>query len=148
MPESTHRRLPSLRGARVLLVDSNRPMLSLFREVVRSAGAAEVFDCTNAVSALEVCKMQRPDAALLEYELSDMSGVEFLRLIRQASDTPVPKLAVVMMSGLRERAVVQASIDAGADSFLLKPVSATVIAERLKAALAKRGWYGAASTAA
>lgn len=92
--------------------------------------------------------MQRPDAALLEYELSDMSGVEFLRLIRQASDTPVPKLAVVMMSGLRERAVVQASIDAGADSFLLKPVSATVIAERLKAALAKRGWYGAASTAA
>jgi two-component system chemotaxis response regulator CheY len=148
MPDSTHRRLPSLRGARVLLVDSNRPMLSLFREVVRSAGAAEVYDCTNAVSALEVCKSQRPDAALVEYELTDMSGLEFLRLIRNSSDTPVPKLAVVMMSGIRERAVVQSSIDAGADSFLLKPVSATVIAERLKAALGKRGWYGSASTAA
>jgi DNA-binding NarL/FixJ family response regulator len=145
MFDSSNRRLPSLRGARILLLDSNRTMLSLYREVVRSAGASAVFDCSSTVAALEVCKQHRPDAALVEYELAEMSGAEFVRFIRNASDTAVPNLAVVMMSGIRQRSVVEEAVAAGSDSFILKPASATVIVERTRGALQKRGWFQAAA---
>lgn len=77
---------------RLLIVDDSE----LMRKVTRLAfrGTAELGEATNGVEALAVVSTTRQpfDAIVLDLQMPDMNGVEFLRALRQLQlhrDTPV-----------------------------------------------------------
>jgi CheY-like chemotaxis protein len=63
-----------------------------------------------------------PDIVLLDLKLPRMSGLEVLQWMRA---TPrLRRLPVVVLTSSRERRDVDAAYDSGANSYLVKPVSA------------------------
>ena len=72
------------------------------------------------------------DLVLLDLGLPDMDGLEFLRLLRRASEVPV----LVLTARDSDGAVVL-GLRAGADDYLVKPVRAPVLVARVQA-LARR----------
>ncbi|NHA70257.1 response regulator transcription factor [Phycicoccus flavus] len=72
------------------------------------------------------------DLVLLDLGLPDMDGLEFLRLLRRASEVPV----LVLTARDGDGAVVL-GLRAGADDYLVKPVRAPVLLARVHA-LARR----------
>ncbi|MCC6724917.1 MAG: response regulator [Saprospiraceae bacterium] len=70
-----------------------------------------------------------PDAVLLDYNLPDMSGLEFLQHFRLRSNwTNVP---VIMLSGVSDAEKRWQCLEAGADDFLSKPFHPRELALRV-----------------
>ncbi len=75
------------------------------------------------------------DALLLDLELPDQSGLDLLRGLREAGD----RTPVLILTGRDTDEDVVRGLDAGADDYLVKPVSAAVLKARLRAAWRRTG---------
>jgi len=74
-----------------------------------------------------------PDLVILDLGLPDVDGTELLRMIRAVSEVPV---MVITARGADE--VVVATLDAGADDYLVKPFSMAQLEARVRAVLRRR----------
>jgi DNA-binding response OmpR family regulator len=108
--------------------------------LVQRVLAAPEFDLAVAGSAEQARRMMSDDpasfdAVLLDVELPDQSGLDLLRGMRAAGD----RTPVLILTGRDTDDDVVHGLDAGADDYLVKPVSAAVLKARLRAAWRRTG---------
>jgi DNA-binding NarL/FixJ family response regulator len=81
---------------------------------------------------MDAMQQRWPEYLLIDMEMPLKNGPETVRWVReQEAARPLPRCRVIMMSGNDDEASAQRALQAGADRFLVKPVSR----ERLLAAL-------------
>ncbi len=124
-------RTPS-RG-RVLVVDDEADVRQSLTRLVarlghttRAAASAEEADQWLSTESFDVC--------LLDIELPRMSGIEFLEWALKRD----PELAVIMLTGLDLPDVAVECLQAGARTYLVKPVEQQFLELALRDALALR----------
>jgi two-component system chemotaxis response regulator CheY len=88
---------------------------------------------------------------ILDWQMAGMDGPEFVRRVRSPDKFPFPNLPIIMLTGHGEHSRVIEAMRLGVHEFLLKPVSAKALYERLASVLlnprpmVKRGdYYGPA----
>jgi len=91
---------------RILLGEVHGSELQFFGEQRASAG-------------LSICREVQPDCLLLDYKLSEMNGLEFLRRLQEGSATE-PDFAVVMLTGWASEQDAVDAVKAGAQDYLAK----------------------------
>jgi DNA-binding response OmpR family regulator len=74
------------------------------------------------------------DAVLLDLRLPGVDGFEVCRRIRRTSDVPI-----IMVTAMQDSHDVVAGLEAGADDYVTKPLSAKVLVARLRALLRRAG---------
>lgn len=116
----------------VLVVDDNQHMRSILKELLRAVGLKKVKEAEDPVEAFEIIKMFPIDLVLVDYSMPIIDGVEFTQMVRTSSDSPNPFLPIVMITGHSERSRVNAARDAGVNEFLVKPVTAKSLIERIQ----------------
>jgi DNA-binding response OmpR family regulator len=131
--------LPSVEGApamaasgivrklNILLADDNASIQLLLSRILESAGHKT---CTAASGddAFDLMAAGGLDLAILDLNMPDMSGPDVVKLYR-ASSVGDEKLPIIILSADATPAAKQESIEAGADEFLIKPVtSASLLA--------------------
>ncbi len=104
----------------VLVCDDSALMRNLISRIVDStSGMKTVATAMNGKFALEKVPQVKPDAILLDIEMPEMNGVEFLRQARkQGIDTPVIILSSIATKGA---AVTIECLELGASDFITKP---------------------------
>jgi DNA-binding response OmpR family regulator len=110
----------------ILIVEDDIRQRALLGEFL-SANNLKVLTAGNCLEAEHVCRTQRPDAAILDYELPDGNALDLMRRLR----TIDASLAVIILTGQGsiERAVE--AVKLGADQFLTKPTDlATLLVRR------------------
>jgi type IV pilus assembly protein PilB len=112
---------------RLLVVDDD-PSVCAFVEAAL-AGSAEVVAVLDADTALARVGNEPFDAVLVDNGLPDLSGVEFIRLLR--NDPKTLNLPLVLFTGTDSPEVEQAARRAGADDYLAKPVEPLLLEERV-----------------
>ncbi|RZL29102.1 MAG: response regulator transcription factor, partial [Rubrivivax sp.] len=118
---------------RLLLLEDD-PILG---EGLRDFLAAEghVVDwCRNLASARSAQRGEPFDAWLLDWQLPDGSGRQWLGELRRTGD-PTPALLLTARDGLADRID---GLDAGADDYLVKPFAPEELAARLRALLRRQ----------
>ena len=100
---------------RVLVVDDNRDILELIQRVLRAEGH-DVVIARDGLEALQQEAATQPDFVVLDVNLPVLNGWEVCRRIKKRRNVPVMLLTV-----RAERADIEQSYAAGADSHLLKP---------------------------
>ena len=107
---------------RVLIVEDNRMNQIIAREMVTALGLQPVV-VSSGEEALLSCEQQAPDLVLMDIQMPGMDGLEATRHLRamQASGklARFPILALTAHAMASDR---QASLDAGLDEHLTKPV--------------------------
>ena len=121
----------ALASLRVLLVDDNQHMRLIVGAVLAGIGVQEVRECWDGAEALDMLRQWPADVAFVDFHMSPIDGVEFTRLVRNASDSPNPFLPIVMITGYAERSRVMEARDAGVTEFVVKPVTARAVVDRL-----------------
>ena len=111
---------------KVLIVEDDRPVAEVFSDFLRSQGH-ETLLAESAEAGLEILDRFHPDAMILDLYLPGMSGVEFLRLLRDRR----PALPSIVISGIASEEEAGQCLRLGALDVLRKPVSL----ERLEATL-------------
>ena len=102
------------------------------QKVMRRLLSQEKLDCEvvgTGAAALDSIRARRPTLVLLDYMLPDTDGVALLRRVRSTPE--LATLPVIMLTGNGDRLIVVASMQAGANDFMVKPVSAERLREKL-----------------
>lgn len=96
---------------------------------VRSAG--------DGLGGLRQVVDQPPDVVILDLGLPDVEGREILKMLRAVTQVPV-----IVATARDDEAEIVATLDAGADDYLIKPYSAAQLDARLRAVLRRGGPTG------
>ena len=101
-----------------LIVDDSRVIRKVSRHILESLDFA-VEEAENGQDALDQCAASMPDVILLDWNMPVMSGIEFIRCLRERPDGAKPK--VVFCTTENDVAHIREAIDAGADEYVMKP---------------------------
>lgn len=117
----------------VMIVEDNAFMLKLIKDILRTFGLREIRTAMDGAEALKELRIFSPDFIILDWKMTPIDGIEFLQLLRTASDSSNPTVPVIMLTGHTEINMVMKARDAGANEFLSKPISATALYKRIVA---------------
>jgi len=113
----------------VLAVDDEPGILRLIKLELSGEGF-RVITAENAAEALELAHEYRPDIALLDIVLPDISGLELMRELRQRSELPI-----ILLTAKGSDADKVRGLEMGADDYLSKPFSPEELSARVRAVL-------------
>jgi len=123
------------RCIRVLIVDDHDMLreglasfLSAYPDLELAGQAA------SGSEALHMCETARPDVILMDLKMPEMDGVQTTRRILERH----PEMRIVALTSFGEEDLVRAELQAGAIGYLLKNVSASELAQAIRAAHAGR----------
>jgi len=125
----------SLEKVRFLVVDDNEHLKDIVRTILRGFGALHVLEASTPAEAMSHLKRGAVDILILDYELGEEDGLEFLRRLRTDADSPAPFMPVIMLTAHSEGARVKAARDAGATEFCAKPVTAAEMLRKVSAVI-------------
>jgi two-component system, chemotaxis family, chemotaxis protein CheY len=120
---------------RVLLVDDSRTMRALQRGVLGELGHTEVEEASDGQDALSKAGAFDPELVLVDQDMPTMDGLTFIRSFRRTNrTTPV----IIVMAEADKGRVIEA-IQAGASHYVVKPVTAQALNQRIEETLARLG---------
>ena len=128
----------------VLVIDKDADSRRLISRLLENAGFA-TRHAANAQAAMELAREERPELAIVEVVLPDVSGYEICRELRDLLGEGLP---VILVSGERTDTIDRvAGLMIGADDYLVKPLPPGELLARVRA-LMRRSTPGAQPQAA
>ncbi len=115
-----------------LLIADDDPSTAEILTPLLGASESTIFTAYSAQETMRILQTELPDVIVLDVMLPDMSGINLCRTIRRFCDAPI-----LILSALDSPKMIIAALQAGADDYLVKPCSASVIAAHI-AKLARR----------
>ncbi len=116
-------------SARILVVDDDPEIVNLFAYALRRAGY-QVEGVLDGRAALERARQAPPDLILLDVMMPGMDGYEVARQLRaEAATSSTP---IVMLTARALIADQVEGLQAGANSYLVKPVTPSVLVNKVR----------------
>ena len=109
---------------KVLIVDDNSYMLTILRTLLHGFGVKTIYESRDPAEAFDTVRSDAVDIIITDYQMDILDGLDFIRLVRTANDSPNPLIPVIMLSAYSERSRVQKARDAGVTEFCCKPITA------------------------
>lgn len=103
----------------------------LLVEILRALGATQIYEAEDGATGMHVLREQDIDIVLADLSMQPVGGIDFVRLIRTAPDSPNPMAPVIMITGHTTLKRVSEARDAGVNEVLAKPVTARGVLDRL-----------------
>ena len=107
-----------------LVVDDS----SVIRKVARRILEGMHFEITEAedgADAFEKCQQQLPDAVLLDWNMPNVDGMQFLNMLRKMPGGDKPK--VVFCTTENDIGHIARALQAGADEYIMKPFDKEIV---------------------
>jgi two-component system chemotaxis response regulator CheY len=120
---------------KVLLVDDSRAIRNIQKNVLAQMGSMEIIEAADGVEALARVTDDQPDLILLDRNMPNMDGLEFLAKLRGAGN----KTPVIMCTTEAEKSRVIEAIKAGATNYIVKPFTPESLAAKINETIAKVG---------
>ena len=119
----------STRAYHALIVDDEPGNLDMLRARLLRHGY-EVSMAASAAEAEAVVSRRVPDIILLDIRMPDVTGLDYLRLLRGSPQTL--RLPVIMVSGLGDTENIVTAIRGGANDYVTKPINLPVLLARME----------------
>ena len=111
----------------ILVIDSNLQDIDYYTQRLRASSPDfDIVHANTGQSGLDLCARQPIDCVVLELDLPDMSGFEVLaKLVPRAYR---PEIAVIVLTGLTNRFLLELALKNGALAAFYKPmISADIL---------------------
>ncbi|MES2552814.1 MAG: response regulator [Pseudomonadota bacterium] len=120
---------------KILIVeDSAEDRYALTRKLQSSSGQTfSITEARNGSEGMVQCLASPPDCILLDYQLPDLNGVEFIASLHAELDGKLP--AIVMLTGLGNEKLAVEAMKAGAQDYLVKGLDQERIYQAINTAI-------------
>ena len=115
----------------VVLVDDNKFIRKLVGEILRSFGVGRVLEAESADEALVVMRISKPDLVISDWAMEPKDGLSVLAALREGRAGVDPKTPFILLTSERRSEQVVKALAEGADSYIAKPVSPSVLMTHL-----------------
>ncbi len=115
---------------KALVIDDSRAIRRIIGEMLRDIGF-EVIEAGNGLEALsQLEKHGKPDIALVDWNMPEMNGLEFIKAVRAKSE--YGDLPLMMVTTETEMERMAAAFVAGVNEYVMKPFDRETIMEKLQ----------------
>ena len=116
-------------GPTILVADDSSEQRALYAEILTGAGF-RVVEASDGAEAVTMVERERPSLVLMDVTMPGTSGWNAVRVLKENIATAgVP---IIVVTGLAASWDRDASIAAGADEYLAKPVSPARLLEEVR----------------
>jgi len=120
----------------VLLVDDSQTVRRMLEWTLKPCGF-RILHAVDGVHALEILKAETVDLAIVDLNMPRMDGIELIRSVR--GDEKLKNLPVILLTTENREEDRKAAIEAGANLFLTKPSTPTLLRTKAEAFLGVAG---------
>ena len=114
---------------RAMVIDDSRAIRLILGKMLKELGF-EVIDAENGAVAMERLKTsEKLDIALVDWNMPEMNGYEFVCEVRK--DDAYKDLPLMMVTTETEMSQVVKALEAGANEYVMKPFTKEMITEKL-----------------
>ena len=124
---------------KILVVEDETPIREMIVFHLSRAGY-ETLEAADCRVARELLVDERPDLALIDWMLPDMSGLELTRMLKR--DKENDDLAIIMLTARADEQDKITGLESGADDYITKPFSPRELVARIQAVLRRAGADG------
>ncbi len=117
----------------VLIIEDEEDAAELFAEMMRVSGF-QVVKTSKSAPALSLMLSEKPDVILLDIMMPEISGLDILRQMRREPE--LAKIPVIVVTAKSMPADIKNGMEAGASTYLTKPVGFLELKEAVERALA------------
>lgn len=108
--------MQAVRKTKVLIVDDHPVVVSGCRAIFASDRSVQIISAQNEREGLAAYRQAKPNVAIIDINLPDLSGYELLRKIRKED----PEAKIIMFSVNEDPAFVVRAVELGAKGFVCK----------------------------
>ncbi len=104
----------------VFFVEDSAQDRALYRRLLEQDDryTYDIYEFESGEEALQACQTKTPDVILLDYQLPDLDGLEFITELHQ--QTINSKIPVIMLTGQGDETIAVQAIKSGAQDYLVK----------------------------
>ena len=122
--------MPDEKDLKILVVDDYSATRTLIINILSKLGYSNAVEAENGVSALARLKSSLFDLVITDCCISDMSGLDLLKLIR--SDSDLKQIPVLMTISEDLQGNIITAIKAGLNDYILKPFDVGEFKQKLE----------------
>ena len=113
-----------------LVIDDSRAMRLILARIARQLGF-DVIEAGNGQEALDLLATldAPPDLALVDWNMPEMNGLEFVVAVRR--DAQYRSMTLMMVTTESEQGQIVRALAAGAHEYVIKPFTADAIRDKL-----------------
>lgn len=115
-------------SVKILVVDDLSDMRMLLGLTLRR-NQWEVLEAEDGVQAVEAAINEQPDVILMDYDMPNMNGLDACSQI--SADDRTAHIPIVIYTGYSASHVREDAINAGATTFLIKPITPARLREEI-----------------
>lgn len=119
---------------KILVVDDMSVMRSILKALLNNMGVKDVIEAADGEMALQILQNTKVDLILSDWNMPKMTGIELLGKVRQ--DLVLKNIPFVMISAEATSTNISQAIRLHVSQYLLKPVSAEQLEQKIHPILA------------
>lgn len=113
---------------RALVIDDSKSIRLILARILNDIGF-QVLDASNGIEGLLQLKTENVDLILVDWNMPEMDGYEFILKVRQ--ETKFNEVRLMMVTTETELSKVVQALEAGANEYVMKPFTKETIVEKL-----------------
>ncbi len=121
--------------ARILVVDDDPDILLILTRVLESQGH-EVFSADHAMKATDYLNSTLFDLMITDAQMPRLSGFDLVHSLK--NNKRYARMAIAMLTGLREKKDIEKGIRAGIDDYIIKPIDPLVLLDKVNQLFLKK----------
>jgi CheY-like chemotaxis protein len=121
----------------ILVIDDQPFFRVLLTEVLKGLGVTNTAVAVDGEDGFTAFTQIRPDVVITDWMMPKLDGIDMTRRIRALSDDNLQKVPVILVTAKSERRQIEFARGSGIDEFILKPISAKSICDRLREVIEK-----------
>ena len=115
---------------KAMVIDDSRAIRMVLSRILKSIGFEEVCEAEHGKAAIEILEKEGPvDLALVDWNMPEMNGLEFVQAARAISAYDDMKLVMVTTETEMSRMIT--ALEAGANEYVMKPFTKEVLIDKL-----------------
>lgn len=122
----------SMPAEKILIIEDEQAIREMIAFHLSRAGY-ETFEAADCREARHLLTDNRPDLALVDWMLPDISGLELTRQLKREKE--YEDLAIIMLTARAEERDKVSGLEGGADDYITKPFSPRELLARIQAVL-------------
>ena len=122
--------MPAKKDLKILVVDDFSPTRTIVINHLSKLGYSNTVEAENGVSALARLKSALFDLVVTDWSMSDMSGLDLLKLIR--ADSGLKHIPVLMVTSEDLQGNIITAIKAGLNDYIVSPFEEHTFKQKLE----------------
>ena len=118
---------------RFLVVDDSSTMRRIIINTLNKLGYTECREAGNGREGLDALTANPVDIVITDWNMPEMSGVEFARAVRANDATKT--VPILMVSTNAAESDIVAALKAGVSNYVVKPFTPTTIKDKIEAVM-------------